>query len=56
VPSSAAITGAIGGKIYVAGGLRNGAVTDVSVYDPVADSWVPESPLPQARDHGTRSD
>jgi len=46
-----AIVGAIAGKIYVAGGLRNGAVTDVSVYDPVMDSWTAETPLPQTRDH-----
>ena len=47
-----AVVGAIDGKIYVAGGLRNGAVTDVSVYDPVLDSWTAQPPLPQIRDHG----
>lgn len=44
--------GVIDGKIYVAGGLRGGAVTDVSVYDPVADTWTPLPALPIARDHG----
>ena len=46
------ITGAIDGKIYVAGGLRNGASTEVSIYDPVADGWTAGPPLPQPRDHG----
>jgi N-acetylneuraminic acid mutarotase len=47
-----AITGVLDGKIYVAGGLRGGAVTDVSIYDPADDSWAPAAPLPMARDHG----
>jgi N-acetylneuraminic acid mutarotase len=46
------ITGAIDGKVYVAGGLRNGAVLDVSVYDPVADAWTAQAALPMIRDHG----
>ena len=34
------MTAAIGGKIYVAGGLRGGAsVADFSVYDVAADAW-----------------
>lgn len=49
--SGAAAT--IDGKIYLAGGWRNGqAVTDFSVYDPVADTWdhtLP--PLAEPRDH-----
>lgn len=47
-----AVAGAIDGKLYVAGGLRNGAVTDVSVYDPIADTWTAQPALPQSRDHG----
>lgn len=48
----ASITGVIDGKIYVAGGLRNGTVTDVSIYDPAADAWTAGPALPQPRDHG----
>ncbi|MDB4962827.1 MAG: kelch repeat-containing protein [Myxococcales bacterium] len=47
-----AATGVIDGKIYVAGGLRNGAgTTDVSIYDPLASTWTPAPPLPVALDH-----
>jgi N-acetylneuraminic acid mutarotase len=48
----AAVVGVIGGRIVVAGGLRGGAVAEVSAYDPVADVWdrgLP--PLPEPRDH-----
>ncbi len=48
----AAVVGVIGGRIVVAGGLRGGAVAEVSAYDPVADAWdrgLP--PLPEPRDH-----
>lgn len=50
----ASITGAIGGLIYVAGGLRGGgAVADVSAYDPAGDSWDDAlDDLPMPRDHG----
>jgi N-acetylneuraminic acid mutarotase len=48
----AAVTGAIDGKLYVAGGFRNGAVADVSVYDPIANGWTALPALPAARDHG----
>jgi N-acetylneuraminic acid mutarotase len=49
----ASVVGAIGGLIYVAGGLRGfGAVGDVSAYDPVNDLWDNSVPdLPAARDH-----
>lgn len=44
----------INGKIYAAGGLRDGAaVNDFTVYDPSTDSWTPLPPLPTARDHVT---
>lgn len=47
-----AAVGVIDGTIYLAGGYRGGSVTDVSAYDPVADSWdVALLPLPEARDH-----
>lgn len=48
----AAVTGVIDGKIYIAGGYRNGAVTDVSVYDPAANTWTALPALPMPRDHG----
>ena len=45
--------GVIAGKIYLAGGYRNGdAVTILSVYDPAADAWAHDlAPLPAPRDH-----
>lgn len=49
----ASVTGTIGDKIYVAGGLRGGSVADVSAFDVVQKTWsalLP--PLPTARDHG----
>lgn len=48
-----AAVGVIDGKIYLAGGYRNdGAVTNVSVYDPVDDAWDHDlAPLPAPRDH-----
>lgn len=48
----AAVVGAIAGKLYVAGGLRNGAVADVSVFDPGANAWTGLPALPEPRDHG----
>jgi N-acetylneuraminic acid mutarotase len=48
----ASVAGAIDGKIYVAGGLRNGAIADFGVYDPAQDMWSPLPALPAARDHG----
>jgi N-acetylneuraminic acid mutarotase len=47
----ASATGVIDGKIYVAGGLRYGATTEVSIYDPIADAWTSAPSLPQPRDH-----
>ncbi len=48
-----AVVGVIGGTIYVAGGLRSGAVAEVSAYDPLANTWdTTLPPLPAARDHG----
>lgn len=43
---------AIGDLIYVAGGLRSGAVANFSVYDTVNDMWTELDPLPEAIDHG----
>jgi len=43
---------ALDGKIYAAGGLRDGvAVNDFAVYDPRIDGWQILPPLPTARDH-----
>lgn len=47
----AAVAGAIGDAIYVAGGLRGGAVTTVSIYDTAGDAWTTGPALPVARDH-----
>ena len=47
------VTGVIDGKIYVAGGLRAGAVGDLSSYDPALDQWTTNLPaMPMSRDHG----
>ena len=47
------VTGVIDGKIYVAGGLRGGAVAEVSRFDPAANAWTTGLPaLPMPRDHG----
>lgn len=49
---AASVAGVIEGSIYVAGGLRNAAaVTDVSYFDPIANTWYAALPLPQPRDH-----
>ena len=49
----AAAVATLDGRIYVAGGLRNGqAVTDFSVYDPATGSWNHQlAPMPTGRDH-----
>jgi N-acetylneuraminic acid mutarotase len=48
-----AIVGVIDDQIYLAGGLRNGAVAEVSMFDPATDLWTTTlPPLPAARDHG----
>ncbi|HSK01890.1 MAG TPA: kelch repeat-containing protein, partial [Kofleriaceae bacterium] len=48
-----AVTGAIDGVIYLAGGLRNGAVAQLSSYTPSTDTWNTALPaLPQINDHG----
>ena len=49
----ASIVGVIEGTIYVVGGLRNGAVAEVSSFDPVTESWdTTLPPLAEVRDHG----
>ena len=48
----ASVSGAIDGKIVVAGGLRGGAVGDVHIYDPAANMWTAAQPtMPMSRDH-----
>jgi N-acetylneuraminic acid mutarotase len=48
-----AIVGVVDGLVYLAGGLRGGAVAEVSAYDPSANAWDTSLPaLPEARDHG----
>lgn len=49
----AGITATIGDRIYLAGGLRNGSVSQLSAYDPATDTWDTSlPPLPVNRDHG----
>ncbi len=47
------IVGVIGEKIYLAGGLRSGAVAEVSAFDTVTKQWdTTPTALPEPRDHG----
>jgi N-acetylneuraminic acid mutarotase len=46
-----ATAGAIGARIYVAGGYRGGSVVDFSAYDTLTDSWETLPDLPTPRDH-----
>ena len=39
------------GKLYVAGGFREGAVDDFSAYDPASDRWTALADLPVPADH-----
>jgi len=49
----ASVAGAIGTTIYVAGGLRSGAVAEVTAFDTIAGTWTTAlPPLPATRDHG----
>jgi N-acetylneuraminic acid mutarotase len=48
----AAMVAAIGKVIYVAGGLRSGAVADVSSYDTESDEWTARPAMDVPRDHG----
>jgi N-acetylneuraminic acid mutarotase len=49
----AGIVATIGDRIYLAGGLRNGSVAQLSSYDPATDTWDTSlPPLPVNRDHG----
>lgn len=49
----AAVVGTIGDVVYVAGGLRSGAVATFSSYSTTNDTWETSlPPLPQPRDHG----
>ena len=41
----------VGGRIYVAGGLRGGAVADFSVFDPATGRWAELTDLPARGDH-----
>lgn len=48
-----AVVGVIDGVIYLAGGLRSGAVAQLSSYTPATDAWSTSlPPLPQSNDHG----
>ncbi len=44
--------GAIGGKIYVAGGFGNVSPTSGLVYDPALDQWTPIADMPTNRQEG----
>jgi len=50
-PRGASVVGAIGGKLYVAGGLADAAVALVDEYDPALDQWTARTALPAPRDH-----
>ncbi|TNE46792.1 MAG: kelch repeat-containing protein [Deltaproteobacteria bacterium] len=47
----ASALGVIGKKIYVAGGLRRGAVVDFDAYDPKTETWETKANLPTSLDH-----
>ncbi len=48
----AAVAGVIDGKIYVAGGFRGAAASDlVDVYDPGSNGWTALASVPATRDH-----
>jgi N-acetylneuraminic acid mutarotase len=48
----ASIAGVVGSTIYLAGGLRGNAVTDLSSYDTASGTWdTTLPPLPEPRDH-----
>lgn len=47
----AGVVGVVDGRLIVAGGLRDGAVAEVSVYDPSTDTWADAPPLPTPLDH-----
>ena len=47
VAHSSALVGAIGGKLYVAGGQNDaGVVTATHAYDPNLDAWTTNAPMP----------
>lgn len=49
----ASVVGAIGTTIYVAGGLRSGAVAELTALDTLTNTWTTAlPPLPAIRDHG----
>lgn len=47
----ASATGVIDGRVFVAGGLRGGAVRDFSAFDPETGQWERLPPLPRNADH-----
>ncbi len=47
----ASAVGVLRGRIYVAGGLRGGAVSDFSAFDPESGEWETLPPLPRNADH-----
>jgi N-acetylneuraminic acid mutarotase len=44
-------TAVVGTRIYVIGGLRGGAVAEVSIYDTTTDTFTAGPALPEPRDH-----
>ncbi len=51
-PCGSGSSAQMGGKVYLAGGIANGAtVTSNAVYDPVANTWTPLAPMPAGRNH-----
>jgi hypothetical protein len=45
----------LGGKLYVAGGIDDGGsrTNDLSVYDPVSNTWASKAPMSIYRQNGT---
>ncbi len=54
IPRAASGVAALGGRIYVAGGLADsGSVSSFEAFDPTTNSWTVLPPMPTARDHLT---
>ncbi len=49
---SSPFVAAVGGKLYVAGGVTSGALNALESYDPVTNTWTSLAPMPGARYQG----
>jgi hypothetical protein len=49
-PRMGAFTAAVGGKVYVIGGMNNNAALSVNeIYNPATNTWSTGAPMPTAR-------